>query len=419
MGCPPLPNRSVLVALLALCFAPVDLLGQVEVDPNGKFELTEGLSIGGDENAPIEYLFSGIDHIRTDKAGRIYVSEGRTEIRVYSREGEFLGALGRRGGGPGEFNQISAIAFDRKGERDRLVVYDRMRQQFTRFPPFEETDTFPPTDSDQLESFPNSEEYMINPAFMYGTPDGRFVLFYQPLTDHSLDQPRLHIYNNGLEKIEAFAPPEEWKLPEDEVTRHQMKFSPRVFDDSHFAPSQSSLLLAPHFYNGILHRYRPSQDGTWSLRVLKGRDPGHPSHDVLAHEIFPAGEVRQSLLPDRELGSYGVLKASLKNGRQMISAFISRSTSRGVGQLSDGRIVHLSVSEDENGIRQLQLEVFGPDGKLQDVGRIEGFVHSYTEREAATRATSVSLEWIDRRDRLYLVDCRSGFPVLRVMTLEE
>lgn len=390
---------------------------QVETEPTTQLEFREVLSIGEDVEAPEEYLFSNPEHIRTDDDGRIYVAEQRrSQVRVFSAQGQFLGALGRSGRGPGEFSQVTAIALD---SEERLVAYDRMLQRFIRFPPFEEIDSFPPTDPEQMETYPNPEEYRINPVFMYGLPGGRFVLFYQPLTDRSLDQPRLHVYDDSLDKVDAFGPPTEWKLPDDAVPRHQMKYH-HAFAESHVAPGRSSLLLAPHFYHGTLHRYVPTGEGTWTLRFLDGRDPGHPTHTVLAHEVFSRNESPSpnSFLPNREPGSYSALSSSLPGGRQMISAYLPRSTTHGVGRLSDGRVLHLSRSEDEDGVKQLQLELFGPGGRLQDVGRIGGFVHEDEKREAVLQA-DLHLHWVDHRNRLYLVDSRSGFPILRVVKLEK
>jgi len=52
-------------------------------------------------------------------------------------------------------------------------------------------------------------------------------------------------------------------------------------------------------------------------------------------------------------------------------------------------------------------------------GRIEGFVHDATEFQAIKRAVRVNLLWVDHENRLFLEDNRSGFPVIRVVKLEE
>lgn len=394
-------NRHVLlVALLGLCLPPADLSAQVEAEPSHRFVLEEVLSIGDDEDAPIEYLFSGIDHVRTDADGRIYVVEGGgigsppgQRVRVFSSDGEFLGALGRSGGGPGEFRAIEAIALD---SEEQLVVYDAEQDRFTRFPPFETIESFPRPDPERLETVPNPQDFRFSPGFMHGLPNGRLVLFYQPSRgERSPDQPRLHVYDERLDKVGAFGTPNEWNLPNEKVTQHFVR-TPLLFGGSHVASGTSSLVLAPTLYQGLLYRYVPAGDGTWTLQRLEGRDPGHPTHEPVES-------------PDNSFSFF----TSAGIGARY------RSASHGVGQLSDGRVVHLSTSEDEEGVRQLQLELFGSEGTLQKVGRIDGFVHDKSGFDAVKDAVNVSLLWVDRNDRLYLVDSRDVAPVLRIMELEK
>lgn len=411
-----LPRRSVLrlllVSVVLLCVRAPQGFGQVDVEPSDQFELTEVLSIGDDEDAPLEYLFSSPQRVRTDADGRIYVAELRTDsVRVFGPNGDYLGALGRSGEGPGEFQDLRTIALDAE---DRLVTYDRMLGRFTRFPSFEEIESFPLPEQG-VETHSNPEEFLLNPRFMYGLPNGHFVLYYHSLTDQSLDQPRLHVLSDSFQKVSSFGRPTAWDLPDDGFTTQLTKRF-EVFSGSHVAPGSSRLLLSPWPYDGTLYQYVPGEDATWSIRTLEGRDPGHPTHEVVYHEVISPSEAQSgrhsSAPPCRQLNSSLERKLMRSCGRP-------RSTSMGVGQLSDGRIVHLSFSEDENGVPQLQLELFGADGTLEKVGRIERFQHEKSQYREAIQHIGVSVLWIDRRDRLYLVDRRSGAPVLRVMRREE
>lgn len=394
MRCLSVSKCPLLAAVLVLGLSPAHLSAQVEVEPNHAFEFEEVLSIGDDEDAPIEYLFSNLSFIRTDAAGRIYVAKTRgTRVRVFSLNGDHLGTLGRSGGGPGEFKDLQAIAID---SNERLVVYDRRLDRFTRFPPFETIESFPRPDPERIETTPNPQDFRFSPGFMHGLPNGGLVLFYQPPRgERSLDQPRLHVYDERLDKVGAFGAPNEWSLPEDKFSRHLIG-TPLLFGGSHVAPGTSSLLLAPTLYQGLLYRYVPAGDGTWTLQHLEGRDPGHPTHE-----------------PVESLDNSSSLFTSAGIGARY------RSVSKGVGQLSDGRAVHLSTSENEDGVRQLQLELFSPDGTLQKVGRIDALMHDKSGIEEVEDAVAVSLLWVDRRDRLYLKDHRGVAPVLRVMTLDE
>lgn len=395
------------LSLLVLLFGFIIHDSVAQVKPEVQFKFEEVLAIGDEESAPREYLFSDPSHIRTDTEGRIYIAEGRggvgqgpgSRVRVFSPDGEFLGALGRSGEGPGEFKDIQAIALDSEG---RLVVFDRQLDRFTRFPPFETIDSLPLPNTDRIKTVLNPEEHYLSPEFMYGLQDGRFVLFYQPARVYKApsgeifpNEPHLHVYSNRFEKRAAFGTPEEWKLSDDKFSQHIVRTT-FFFGGSHVAPGASTLVLAPLLYRGTLYRYIPTDKGTWTLDRLEGREPGHPTHEV----------VESSENPFNLFSSDGI-------GARY------RSASHGVGRFNDGRIVHLSVSEDEDGIRQLQLELFSPDGTLQKAGRIQGFMHDRTEFAEVNDAVEVHLLWVDRKNRLYLVDERTGFPILRVMKLAE
>lgn len=67
--------------------------------------------------------------------GSILVLNGGSEVRVYSAQGEFVDAIGRRGAGPGEFMGASTLRVTAGG---RLLVYDLVGARVTTFAPDEE-----------------------------------------------------------------------------------------------------------------------------------------------------------------------------------------------------------------------------------------------------------------------------------------
>lgn len=406
-------SLTIVVGVLSLSVGMLRVRAQAEAELGDPIELEEVFSIGGDEDAPVEYLFSNAEFIRTDGDGRIYIAErSGTMVRVYDAEGDHLGTLGRNGRGPGEFVDVRGIAIDADG---RLVLFDRMLQRFTRFASFESIESFPVPDPGRVLTYGTGDQRRFTPFLMYGLADGHFLLFQRAVGQHTLTKPRIHVYDGGFNDLASFGAPQEWPLPNDEVTRHLMRaWTP--FDAHHVPPGSSSLVLAPKFYGGRLFKYVPDGDTTWSLRQLEGRPPGHPTHSVLLHDTCSLGE---DCGVDVESGTYGSFSSTTPDRMNRLSQYRTRSGSHGIGQMGDGRVVYLSDSEDDNGVRQLQLEIFDADGTLERVGRIERFLHGKTDRKAVNEATNVLLRWVDRRDRLYLVDFRSGFPVIRVMKLEE
>jgi len=85
--------------------------------------------------------------------GRGVGNQAGARIRVYSADGTFLQAIGRREQGPGAFQSIQALALDSK---DRIVVYDRRLRRFTRYAPFEEISSFPVPAEEHRNTFPTA-----------------------------------------------------------------------------------------------------------------------------------------------------------------------------------------------------------------------------------------------------------------------
>lgn len=78
---------------------------------------------------------SGASRFAVDKDGRVFVPEGaESVVYVFGADGKFLGKVGAKGGGPGEFNGNCCAAIDPRGRlwvRDvggmRYVVFDLSR----------------------------------------------------------------------------------------------------------------------------------------------------------------------------------------------------------------------------------------------------------------------------------------------------
>jgi hypothetical protein len=71
---------------------------------------------------PEEYqLFRAFSPLRTSRDEIVVVNSGSLELRFYDLQGRYLRAVGRKGGGPGEFAMMSELW--RLGE-DSLVVFD-------------------------------------------------------------------------------------------------------------------------------------------------------------------------------------------------------------------------------------------------------------------------------------------------------
>ena len=104
--------------------APAKLIGHqvFKFSPDGKLLMTLGVAGGG---TGAQGFFQPNDVV-TDRAGTIYVSEGHggdnARIVVFDKSGKYLREFGKKGTGPGEFDQPHALAFD---SSERLYVGDR------------------------------------------------------------------------------------------------------------------------------------------------------------------------------------------------------------------------------------------------------------------------------------------------------
>ncbi|MBD3414692.1 MAG: 6-bladed beta-propeller [Candidatus Aminicenantes bacterium] len=84
-------------------------------------ELEEELSLGGKEVQKQEHMFSSIKEMCVDDSGNMYILDiNQKSINKFNSKGEFLGALGRTGQGPGEYG----FPWDICISGNRLVVFD-------------------------------------------------------------------------------------------------------------------------------------------------------------------------------------------------------------------------------------------------------------------------------------------------------
>jgi|GEM_PF-1263703 len=98
------------------------------VSPIWEFPELADLSIGTEEGGD-EYLLHRVGPVIRLDDGRILVSNGGTELRLFDAGGTYLKTIGQEGDGPGEFRDISAV---RLSGRDAVIVADRWSHRVTR-----------------------------------------------------------------------------------------------------------------------------------------------------------------------------------------------------------------------------------------------------------------------------------------------
>jgi len=122
LGAPPASAQAPPAATLRDIEAPAERLKVA-------FSLTRSLgSLHGAHDA-----FGNIWDVELDGRGRIYVADvGQAHITVFDSAGRYLHTIGRRGSGPGEFNQPMQMGV-RPG--DTLLVFDVGLRRLSEFAP--------------------------------------------------------------------------------------------------------------------------------------------------------------------------------------------------------------------------------------------------------------------------------------------
>jgi hypothetical protein len=93
-------------------------------------EPTPVLDVGGSEQEEA-YLFTRIAHAGVLPEGSLLIADwGTRDLRVFDSSGRFLRRIGRSGGGPGEFRQLTMVDVDHSG---RIAVYDGILRRVSWF----------------------------------------------------------------------------------------------------------------------------------------------------------------------------------------------------------------------------------------------------------------------------------------------
>ncbi|UCE40246.1 MAG: 6-bladed beta-propeller [Candidatus Aminicenantes bacterium] len=131
------------VVLLSLCCAKkeatsyiteiidgVTVVQNLRLNPEAAYKelaFAEDLRIGVEEGEDDYMLYSPVD-IDADPDGNIYILDMRdSQVKKYDPEGQFIGNIGRKGQGPGEFDRPNNMELD---SIDRILVADPYQRRF-------------------------------------------------------------------------------------------------------------------------------------------------------------------------------------------------------------------------------------------------------------------------------------------------
>ena len=126
--------RGLCSSVAAACVLWTQPIGAQGLDdlPNWRVSSNPILSIGL-VDGPEPYLLYDVTSLRLTSRGQIIVANAGTgEVRVFDSDGAFVGAVGRRGQGPGEYQHLTGIELF---ARDSLIVFDRDLRRLSVFSP--------------------------------------------------------------------------------------------------------------------------------------------------------------------------------------------------------------------------------------------------------------------------------------------
>lgn len=297
-----------------------------------RWRLIPDLRIGTvDEDGP--ELFGQITSLAVDGAGRIYVLEGQAqEIRVFDGDGTFIRAIGRKGGGPGEFAGALRVEL---GPDGRLWVADPGNNRVSVFD----------TSGAYVRGISMPGGFVIFPW------PGRFDRhgsYYYPVPLPSDQEFRLVLirYDSGMAVQDTLA------VPEDPVDREFFEANP---------PSLRSFRIGVPFtgrFDWLL-----SPEGTfWGL--LTGR-----------YSMFELGQDSDSLRTvTRAFDPLPVTEADMAEARKNLTWFLEQGGTVDWAKIPDRKpAIEGAAFDDEgnvwvwpvmpNGEEGTRLDVFDPVGR--------------------------------------------------------
>ncbi|MEX0598459.1 MAG: 6-bladed beta-propeller, partial [Candidatus Paceibacterota bacterium] len=123
--------RTVAWVIIINCFLSCQHSGndyseskKVEINVPKKVEELENLTVISDQKAPLfdisfkkvgtfgsteNILFYYVGNFSVDNENRVYIAD-KNDIKVFQADGAFIKTLGRKGRGPGEFNNFGALS---------------------------------------------------------------------------------------------------------------------------------------------------------------------------------------------------------------------------------------------------------------------------------------------------------------------
>lgn len=276
---------------------------------------------------PEEFLFVSIVDATVNSKGDLYVADsGLNEIRKFNKDGQYLLTMGRKGQGPGEFQDIRTVAVN---SHDDLIVYDHMLKRISIF-------------SDNGEHikttkilFPDS---WIDPSKIFVT-NAKYLLFGK--LDNSLKL--FHEFDRDWNITESYIDYEIIDNKEFEELILGISLGHCWFQDN------GDMLYTKYFYDNQIFTYKNKE----LVKIVRREsDIKKPYEIQVFHDVEKALAIKN---PEYDLRAFGRGIAFLGKIHQC---------SLGIYQLSDGYIVNFLYLRRSKDIKELGVELYDSEGKF-------------------------------------------------------
>jgi hypothetical protein len=276
---------------------------------------------------PEESLFDSIVDANINSKGDIYVADrGLNEIRKFNKDGEYLLTMGRKGQGPGEFQDIRTIAVN---SHDDLIVFDSMLRRISIF-------------SDNGEHIKTTKILMpdswINPSKIFAT-NAKNVFF--------------GIISNSLKLFHEFD--RDWHITESYIDYEivdNKEFEERFlggFLGYCWFQDNGDILYTKYFYDNQIFTYNNKE----LVKIVRRKSDIKKPYEVqVFHDVEKALAIKD---PEYDLRAFGRGIAFLGKTHQC---------SVGLYQLSDGHIVNFLYLRRSKDIKELGVELYDSEGKF-------------------------------------------------------
>ena len=288
----------------------------------------------GQLDGPEEYLFSYISDIAVNSKGDIYVADRHwAEIRKYSQDGEYLMTIGRKGQGPGEFQEVNILSAD---SEDNLIVFDRMLRRVSIF-------------SDNGELIQTTKKLMaetsLSPSEIIAQDNG-YVLFGQ-----LGGSPRIfHEFDSNWDFKESYI---DYEFTDNkEFEKLHLHFSP----GNCFLRENGDILYTKDYYDHKIFLYKNKE---LAKVITRESDIKKPYEVQKFHDPNKARE---------EMKKQDYNFSTFAQGIQYVGR--ANLTSGGVFQLSDGNLVHFVSPYVSKRLWGFDVELYDPEGKLLSYSRL-------------------------------------------------